>query len=468
MTKKPADYCTHSRHARVGDLSVAILTMNLNNKQPNDGEVLYKRFGEEIGRLKERCIPDILVIGVQEIVAYNRLWKYSSMCEVVEQEEINTCTDIRIKWMLHFATRMVGHTFDDIPYMVRAACAWCTLSIIVLVKKKFSAYIGNTQFACCPTGIGGVYGNKGALGAIVEVNLKHCCHFDGDNCKNALERFRKLKISFVNAHLSAFEGEVYKTMRDSQITHILSNLSFRKVRGPVYVGVSLNDSDVIFFFGDLNYRLKVGKIKRSPTDAVREKIVNGEIDTLVQMDELKRSIKYHEVLKYFKEPVIRFLPTYKKEQRLLNIQSEKYDVNNYDTHKRLPAYCDRILTSSSAANGLRNVTARRNEYKSATSLSSDNTLGATANLNTVRKSIYTKSNRSALERKNKIAELPQYTVQPLMYNSIQNSIMSDHDPVIGLFELKLDKREKSPPLMGRGTPSTCIRHIRRKIKTYLT
>jgi hypothetical protein len=138
------------------------------------------------------------------------------------------------------------------------------------------------------------------------------------------------------------------------------------------ISILPQDTEVIWYFGDLNFRLKGKKtnwgfgegaqaskaeIALPSRSEIISLIENGSIDALVAKDELThlRHAK-HGVLSQFSEPPINFLPSYKLNQTSSRaIQKAKVDraeEPHFDgriaqrreySAKRLPAYCDRIL-----------------------------------------------------------------------------------------------------------------------------
>ena len=170
-----------------------------------------------------------------------------------------------------------------------------------------------------------------------------------------------------------------------------------------------NDTQVIWFFGDLNFRMRgskqdwaaLGSNKKEPQGLSTSKeiikmIQSNRINDLVEKDELTylRNQK-RGVLAQFSEAPITFLPSYKLEiPKSLGKLKQKVqdkvdaDLNVLDrsnpsiareySKKRLPAYCDRILYFSD----------------------------------------------------------PRHTVTSLHYTRITNYTFSDHDPVVGMYHLE--------------------------------
>lgn len=148
------------------------------------------------------------------------------------------------------------------------------------------------------------------------------------------------------------------------------------------ISILPQDTEVIWYFGDLNFRLKgrkadwgfgTGGVKWSkdeknlPSRAdIISLIDNGSIDALVTKDELTHlRLSNQGVLSQFTEPPITFLPSYKLNQ-ISGKTNQKAKDDQVDTPlidgrigqrreystKRLPAYCDRILYYSDSRHSI--------------------------------------------------------------------------------------------------------------------
>jgi endonuclease/exonuclease/phosphatase family metal-dependent hydrolase len=95
------------------------------------------------------------------------------------------------------------------------------------------------------------------------------------------------------------------------------------------------ESDAIILAGDLNYRIEL------PRGRVLELIDQGDVNTLLKYDQLKRVKRENPEFAGFREGKIRFLPTYK-----FDLNSDVYDSSPM---QRTLSYTDRILISSQKA-----------------------------------------------------------------------------------------------------------------------
>ena len=91
----------------------------------------------------------------------------------------------------------------------------------------------------------------------------------------------------------------------------------------------IDSHDVVFFFGDLNYRLD---FELKQWNAVHSMIKRKHWEELLAADQLLAQIEGGKAFVGFKENVITFAPTYK-----LKMGTTEY------TQKRIPSWTDRIL-----------------------------------------------------------------------------------------------------------------------------
>lgn len=168
--------------------------------------------------------------------------------------------------------------------------------------------------ALTSSGIGGIYGNKGAIVARMVMDDTSMC--------------------FINVHLAA--GQSHRAARTADLAAIMEDKAiFPPSDKQPYVnggdGTGILDHEMVVLNGDLNYRI----------DQRREVVVScvksGDFDFLLEHDQLRKEMRANHAfgLRNFEEAPITFAPTY------------KYDpgTNNYDSSdkRRIPAWCDRIL-----------------------------------------------------------------------------------------------------------------------------
>ena len=172
------------------------------------------------------------------------------------------------------------------------------------------------------TGLGGRYGNKGALISRFVIDDSSLC--------------------FINCHLAAGQRNVRQ--RNMDLAGILQSPCPAPPAqyDPAFVsggdGSMVMDHEICLLAGDLNYRLDLSR------DAALSLIEQKRFNDLIAADQLLLEIRMNPMsrLRDFHEAPICFAPTYKF-NRL---------TNDYDSSEkaRVPAYCDRILFRSNPPN----------------------------------------------------------------------------------------------------------------------
>lgn len=127
-------------------------------------------------------------------------------------------------------------------------------------------------------------------------------------------------MAFVCAHFAAGQSQVSE--RNADYNEITRKIAFPMSR-------SLNSHEYLFWCGDFNYRVDMDK------DEIKELVKQGDFQSILANDQLKKQQEEGNVFKNFIEGPINFAPTY------------KYDLfsDDYDTSEkcRAPAWTDRVL-----------------------------------------------------------------------------------------------------------------------------
>ncbi len=167
------------------------------------------------------------------------------------------------------------------------------------------------------------------------------------------------RITFINAHLNAHLAELEKRIEDYRA--VCAGLapatprcrSDRDIKHPLAGDSNAasavdhevpNRSDVVFFFGDLNFRVA----PPLPTEAemgawVVDRVREQQWDALLAHDQLRAASKEGCACAGFSEAEIRFAPTFKLKDVLAADPRERYNL------ERCPSYCDRVLWRTAAA-----------------------------------------------------------------------------------------------------------------------
>ncbi|CAH8595015.1 unnamed protein product [Schistosoma intercalatum] len=189
------------------------------------------------------------------------------------------------------------------------------IMMIVYISAKLSIHLRHDEISqhIVPTGVLNVMGNKG--GVCLRLTI-----FNTSLC-------------FVNCHLAAGKEKIDR--RNQDFKEIVRKMSLLFPINPKRFPFPTKKSyfsihDVIFVFGDLNYR-----ITGLDSDNVRRLIRQNNYVSLLKNDELSKEMNSRKIFQGFREHKITFPPTY------------KFDINyqTYDSSEkyRIPAYCDRII-----------------------------------------------------------------------------------------------------------------------------
>lgn len=133
----------------------------------------------------------------------------------------------------------------------------------------------------------------------------------------------KTTLCFVNSHLAAHQHEVERRREDHD--EILRRMTFTH-------GIrrfSIVEHDLVWWFGDLNYRLD------ESSERIKNLVEVGNYHELMKYDQLCKQRKLALVFRGFSEGQIRFPPTYK-----YNPGTDEFDSSE---KARAPAWCDRVL-----------------------------------------------------------------------------------------------------------------------------
>ncbi|KAJ8426603.1 hypothetical protein Cgig2_024960 [Carnegiea gigantea] len=192
-----------------------------------------------------------------------------------------------------------------------------------LLKKYRVSNVRTSSIAC---GLMGYLGNKGAISVSISIDGTSFC--------------------FITAHLASGEKKGDEGRRNQQVVEIFKRTSFP--RNPQEINefnpVSIKGHDRIFWFGDLNYRLRMDDEK------ARELIRKKKWKRLQKFDQLKKEQQQGGVFQGWKEGDIDFAPTYKYSVELDNSYTGDKPISsipNTGEKRRTPAWYSHRSTSFS-------------------------------------------------------------------------------------------------------------------------
>jgi hypothetical protein len=312
-------------------LSVLCITWNVNNLNINDKNDLSKLFTENI-LYKNKTIPDIIFIGLQEIV------ELSGPPEELSEKDtfpiVSKWTDVLSKYIEHYYRNSI--------YVPVKILELVGIYFACYVKYEYKSSINFVNYSITKTGFNGKYGNKG----FITMNLQYYDNY----------------ISVASGHLEA--GPENNKKRFEDLKQVLrTEINFGENKKMMF-----KDIDYWFFLGDSNFRIEMDY------DGVINLIEKNELKYILKNDQFTKYRHQELDFNVINEGIIEFNPTYKFVK----------GTNNYDEEKktiRVPSWTDRIFYPNK--NGIKNI----------------------------------------------------------MYNSIPDLLLSDHKPVVGVFEIFCKKSD---------------------------
>ncbi|KAJ6493027.1 DNase I-like protein [Mycena sanguinolenta] len=258
---------------------------------------------------------DLLVLGFQELDLSTEALLYSTSTT----REDAWCTAV-------FAA--LGAQAEN--YEKLASKQLVGILIVMIVRKALRPCFSEIKSAAAGTGIMGLMGNKGGT----TIRLKFI-----PPATDALANPGPTVLTFVNAHLAAFDEMVEK--RHADFHDLAKRMRFDLgMDAAVPVPCSIFESDVLFWMVNLNYRLDLADADVR-TILSSEEWAESRCETLLRYDQLKSAIRANKAFDMFSEGPITHLPTYRFNAGLLK------DDLGYDL-KRRPAWTDRVLFTSNA------------------------------------------------------------------------------------------------------------------------
>lgn len=232
--------------------------------------------------------PDIVVLGLQEVI------------ELTAGSILNADYSKGSFWE-NMVSKCLNQ-FDE-KYLLLRVEQMSSLIILFFVKADKAHLVKQVEGATKKTGFGGITGNKGAVAIRFEYGDTSFC--------------------FVNAHFSAGSSNIEE--RRGDYDSIVKSIGFTRSK-------TIPHHDSIFWLGDLNYRITL------PNEEVRKELSaqqEGYIDRLLRYDQLTQEINSGVVFQEFREPTLKFRPTYKYDNGT--------DVYDSSEKARTPSWTDRIV-----------------------------------------------------------------------------------------------------------------------------
>ena len=307
-------------------------TWNVNDKMLEENDSL-----QEWLLPKDQFVADIFAIGFQETV------ELSTMNVVFDGSK---STDRAVCWQ-----RKISETFTEnkLRYVLIDERHLVGNLLCVYAKSDLVPFIRGVRGATTPIGIMGVMGNKGAV--ILRLRIHNtticfvCSHLSA-NRENVTARNNDVRN--INEKTSLYPSlEAVDAAQKASLKDISTQWS-----NDTALPLLIEEHDVIFWFGDLNYRIQ----ENLTTNEVLEIVKRGAFTSLLGNDQLNVEIDSKNVFNGFEEGRIEFAPTYKYQPG-----TDMYDCRP-DKKLRAPAWCDRILwKENNAEDSVRQLNYRRAE-----------------------------------------------------------------------------------------------------------
>jgi hypothetical protein len=330
-----------------GNYRVHVATWNVGSVAPNDTFDLRRLVH---ANFEDTSLPDIVIVGLQEVV------ELSDMSAYVNQDE--ACVK---KWCdeLDKAFALLSGTQESFKRVT--AQQLVGVALFVYIRESRLSEVTNVQVTTVGVGMLGL-GNKGAVVASLQLCKTTecaivCAHLaahveqldarnknfhdivaqaqfeasesdDEEDCKVYVSK-RELKPKVVEYSVWSSAAGLFETAAEQLEAATGSMLSTAKTK-------KILDHHCTIWLGDLNYRLSEHTLKKEECLELLqqwEESPRESIEKLFFFDQLERIRQRRKAFQEFDEPPVRFMPTYKY----------KPGTSEFDTSKRMPAWCDRVL-----------------------------------------------------------------------------------------------------------------------------
>lgn len=277
------------------------VTWNVATKSPGQDLNSLLDFPSQFN--KNKTLPDFYIIGLQEVKSQPQ----NMLLDTLFTDPWTACFNkilCKQGYILAKTMRLQG------------------LLLLVYSQMKHVTHLREIEAQYTKTGLGGIWGNKGAVS--VRFNIYGC------------------SMCLVNCHLTAHEHLLadrindYNTIIKQHVYHVNETINI------LY-------HDYVFWIGDLNFRTDHPAGSSPTSTEIVESLNKIEKDVyanILKHDQLLAVMDSGEAFSEFTEHNIKFPPTYK-----YNIGTDNYDI------KRKPSWTDRILYKV-IPNNYENVTLR--------------------------------------------------------------------------------------------------------------
>ncbi|PWN50981.1 DNase I-like protein [Violaceomyces palustris] len=330
LSKREAEFCSYR------SIKTLHVTFNIDAATPQDLETSIENM-ELLGSiLRSGETPDVIFFGFQELIDLESKKLTAKSLLLGKKKAANDMGDRVSHQYRAWHDKLVSAVRLAMPptcgYTVVLSESLVGLFTCIFVKQSEYRNVREAAISTVKTGMGGRYGNKGAVVARMVIDDTSIC--------------------FANCHLAA--GQKHVKQRNANVAEILESPTvFENLHTDpsAYVGggdgTIMLDHELCFLSGDLNYRIDLRR------DDVISSIQANRLGPLLEADQLRKELKGNPTLrlKPFSEAPILFHPTYKYDRG-----SNEWDSSE---KSRIPAWCDRILWRSYSPDRIQNLEYRR-------------------------------------------------------------------------------------------------------------
>jgi phosphatidylinositol-bisphosphatase len=218
------------------------------------------------------------------------------------------------------------------------------LLIVVFVKAEHQESVQYVSSAALGVGVMGMMGNKGGVSIrlhFYDSTLCFVCAHLAAHRENVAGRNQDFANVYNKTTFEVGEKAIREVIRSGSLSHWSI--------GTTKVGIS--DHDIVFWLGDLNYRIDESMNDGHVLQLSEKKI----LDELRTLDQLNIERAAGRVFTDFEEGVLTFPPTYKYQPG-----TDMYEQRP-DKKLRAPAWCDRILWTAQEPDHVQQMTYARSE-----------------------------------------------------------------------------------------------------------
>ncbi|KAG6786004.1 hypothetical protein POTOM_007595 [Populus tomentosa] len=211
--------------------------------------------------------------------------------------------------------------------------------LTIWIRRSLRRHIHNLKVSTVGVGVMGYIGNPSHSMTVFQ-------NFQG-SISVSMSIYQTF-FCFVCTHLTSGDKDGDELKRNTDVHEIQRRTKFRPFSS-VGLPKGIYDHERIIWLGDLNYRINLSY------DQTCELISKKEWSKLVEGDQLVRELRKGRAFDGWSEGILDFAPTYKYE-----MNSEKYCGEDPKAGRRIPSWCDRIL---SYGKGMRLLNYSRKELK---------------------------------------------------------------------------------------------------------